>query len=88
MLHDPNTQRQLARQRERELIEEANRERLARVVRDQGRASDTKRHGARPTAPRSGGRLDHGHEFPSHPLSRLVSCWWERGPDRWEPAEC
>jgi hypothetical protein len=47
MLHDPNTQRQLARQRERELIEEANRERLARVVRDQGRASDTKRRGER-----------------------------------------
>jgi hypothetical protein len=47
MLHDPDIRRQLARQRERELIEAANRERLARAVREQKRAPDTKRRDER-----------------------------------------
>jgi hypothetical protein len=47
MLHHPDTHRQLLRQRERELIDEANRERLARTVRGQNRTSDTKRRDER-----------------------------------------
>jgi hypothetical protein len=47
MLIDPEIQRDLARQRERELIEEANHERLARELRDQRRASDTQRRRGR-----------------------------------------
>lgn len=48
MLHDPDIHRQLARQRERELIEEANRERLARELRrEQSRASSTERRRGR-----------------------------------------
>lgn len=47
MLNDPYIQRHVARQRERELIEEANRERLAKTVRDHGRSSDTRRRDGR-----------------------------------------
>ncbi|MBX6748165.1 MAG: hypothetical protein IRY85_00595 [Micromonosporaceae bacterium] len=43
MLQHPDTHRYLSRQRERELIEEANRERLARELRNHKRASDTQR---------------------------------------------
>jgi hypothetical protein len=47
MFNDPDTHRQMARQRERELIEEANRERQAKAARDHGRSGDTKRRGGR-----------------------------------------
>jgi hypothetical protein len=47
MLNDPYIHRDLARQRERELIEEAKRERLARELRDQRRASDSQRRRGR-----------------------------------------
>lgn len=47
MFNDPDTHRQLARQRERELVEEANRERQARAAREHGRSGDTKRRGER-----------------------------------------
>ncbi len=47
MINDTETHRSLARQRERELIEEANRDRLARAARDRGRGADTKRRDGR-----------------------------------------
>lgn len=47
MLQHPDTHRQLMRQRQRELIEEANRERMARAVRGENRSSDTKRRDER-----------------------------------------
>jgi len=47
MIHDTETQRSLARQRERELIEQANRDRLARSARDHGRGADTRRRDGR-----------------------------------------
>jgi hypothetical protein len=47
MFNDPDVHRQMARQRERELIEDANRERLAKVARERGGSGDTKRRGGR-----------------------------------------
>ncbi len=47
MFNDTETQRSLARQREREHIEEANRDRLARAARERGRGADTRRRDGR-----------------------------------------
>ena len=47
MFNDPETNLRLARQRERELIAEADRERQAKAARDHGRGSDTRSHGRR-----------------------------------------
>jgi len=47
MYNDPDTYRQVARQRQRELIEQADNERLAKAARDHGRSRDTKRRGER-----------------------------------------
>ncbi len=49
MFTDPDLYRFVARQRERELIEEANHERLAKSVRqrNRGRAPDSRRRDAR-----------------------------------------
>ena len=49
MFNDPDLYRFVARQREAELIEEANHERLAKSLRqrNRGRAPDSRRHDAR-----------------------------------------
>ena len=47
MFNDPEIHRHLARDRERELIERANRERVAKAAREHGRSGDTKRRDRR-----------------------------------------
>ena len=47
MFNDPEIHRQLARQREHELIERAERERSVKAAREHGRSGDTKRRGGR-----------------------------------------